>query len=119
MAESLAMCGTVWLLHAVAAGLPAIYALIVSLPGRWRALSASLVIIPFLALIGAQFIWPVGGASSFLSRLALLTIVVFAIEALLLLPNLRSCSKWCHLLLLTAAVLAVLPIQLIVPFLPD
>jgi hypothetical protein len=118
-AESLAMFGIVWLLHAVAASWPAIVAWIVKLPGRWRSLSAALVIIPFLALIGAQGIWPVGGAASFMWRLGLLTIVVLGTQALLLLPSLRRGPKWSRLLLLLVAVVAVVPIQLIVPSLPD
>jgi len=113
------MFGMAWSLHAIAASGPAIFAWIVKLPGRWRALSAALVIIPFLALIGAQGVWPVGGASSFLLRLGLLTIVVLGIQAFTILPSLRRGPKCSRLLLLVVAVVAVVPIQLIVPSLPD
>jgi hypothetical protein len=119
MAESIAMFGSVWLLHAAAASGPAIYAWIVSLPGRWRALCSAMVIVPFMALIGAQVIWPVGGASSFLWRLGLLTVVVLGLETVLLLPTVRQGSKWYRLLILIVAVAAAVPIQLVVPSLPD
>ena len=112
------MAGTVWLLHAVAAGLPAIATLLAGKRNNWG-YCLSLLILPFFALIPAQVIWPTGGMSSYLARLMFLTSVVFVMQCVEALPSMRGAPAWYHALLLTVAVLAVIPIQLVVPSFPD
>jgi hypothetical protein len=118
MIESLLMVGTAWFIHAVAAGLPAIVAFFGKVPIRWFFVLA-LLAAPFWALLPAQTIWPVGGASSYFTRLIVLTFVVFVAEIVEVSPVMRKAPAWCHLLVLAIAVLAVIPLQLSVPALPD
>lgn len=85
---------------------------------RWG-FSAALLILPFLALIPAQGMWAVGGMVSYLIRLLILTGVVLVAQLVEVLPFMRRAPTFCHVLLLAAAVLAVVPIQLMVPAYPD
>jgi hypothetical protein len=119
MAGAIMMFGTFWLLHAMIGGAPAIVAAIAGQNGKWRWAGGALVVAPLWALVMMQGVWPSGGASSFLTRLILLTIVVFVAELLLVLPTARSGSVWHGLLLLGLAIASVVPIQLAVPSLPD
>jgi hypothetical protein len=72
-----------------------------------------------LGSLAPQSIWPVGGLFSFSMRLVVLTFVVFVAEIVEVSPLMRKAPAWCHLLVLAIAVLAVVPIQLSVPALPD
>ena len=119
MADALVMLGLIWLLHALAAGGPVILAWLARVTGSWRMIGAALLIVPFWGLIGVQGIWPVGGASSFIVRVGLLTFVVFVAEAFLLLPAVRKGPAWSRVLLLSVAIVSVVPNQLSVPALPD
>jgi hypothetical protein len=118
MAESIAMLALVWIAHAVLAGLPAITAYRNRIPCRW-AVCLALVAGPFWALLLAQGFWPVGGMSSYLLRLLLLTAVVFVAELIEVSLSKRSAPIGRHMLLLAGAILAVVPIQLMVPSLSD
>lgn len=57
--------------------------------------------------------------SSYLTRLIVLTVIVFIAELIEVLLRIRKTPEWIHLLLLVVAVLSVVPIQLVVPSLPD
>lgn len=118
MAENLLMVGIVWLFHAVAGGLPAIVAVLGRKVDRW-VYSLLLVILPFWALLPAQVLWPIGGMSSYLTRLIVLTVIVFIAEVIEVLARMRKAPGWIHPVLLIVALLSVVPIQLIVPSLPD
>lgn len=118
MLASLLMVGIVWLLHAAAAGLPAIVAFLAGKRKHWG-YCLSLLTLPFFALIAAQMLWPIGGMSSYLARLIILTVVVLAMQFVEVLPFMRGAPAWYHSLLLTVAVVAVIPIQLGVPSYPD
>ena len=118
MAESIAAFALVWMAHAVLGGLPLVAGYLNRIPCRW-AVCLALLTVPFWALLPAQEIWPVGGMSSFLARLLLLTLVVFIAEGIEVLLSKRSAPTPYHLLLLAVASLAVVPIQLLVPSLAD
>lgn len=106
-----------WGLHAVVAGLPALVGLFIRTPGSWRAFAVALLILPFAALVGMKGVWPIGGLSSFVITLELLTVVVFIAELLLQIPLFRTALSQFFVLL--AAVLSAVPIHLSVPALPD
>lgn len=116
--ETSMMVGTVWFGHAVVARLPAISALIGRVRIRWI-YALALLVLPFWALVPAQWIWPSGGMVSYLTRLMILTGAVFVAEGIEVLPLMRKAPTWCHLLLLAIATLSVIPIQLVVPSYPD
>lgn len=118
MVESLLTVGAVWLLHAAIGGLPAMVAILRGRGNRWGYCLA-LLIVPFWALLTAQMIWPVGGMSSYLLRLTILTVIVFIAQLIKVLPFMSEASAGYHLSLLIIAVLAVVPIQLAVPSYPD
>jgi hypothetical protein len=118
MIESLVMAGVVWLIHAVAGGLPAIVFGLRGWPFRWT-YCLLLIALPFWALLPAQVLWPVGGMSSYLTRILVLTAIVFIATLIEVFANRRKTPVWIHPLLLVASVLAVVPIQFVVPPLPD
>jgi hypothetical protein len=106
-----------WGLHAMLAGLPALVGLFVRTPGSWRGFAVALLVLPFAALVGMKIAWPIGGLASFLVTLTLLTVVVFVSELLLQMPLVGT--AWSRLVVLLAAVLAAMPIHLLVPALPE
>lgn len=114
----MALVGVVWMAHVVAGGLPAIAFGLRGRRDRW-AYCLLLVTLPFWALLPAQMLWPVGGMSSYLTRLLVLTAIVFIATLIDVFASRRKAPGWIHPLLLIAAVLAVVPIQLVVPSLPD
>ena len=118
MVESLLIVGTLWLLHAVVAGLPAIAVTLSGKRDHWI-YCLLLLTVPFWALVLAQSIWPIGGMSSYSLRLIVLTVIVFVAVAVEVLSRTRRSSVWVHLLLVLIAALSVIPIQLLVPALSD
>jgi hypothetical protein len=118
MAEYILVVSAIWLFHATLGGSPAIDAVLGGKVHRWVH-SLLLVVLPFWSLQLAQMLWPVGGMSSYLTRLAVLTVIVFITELLGILAQRRNSPKWVDPLLLILAMLSVVPIQLLVPALPD
>jgi hypothetical protein len=118
MAEYILVVGAVWLFHAATGGSPAIDAVLGGKVNRW-VYSLLLVVLPFWSLQLAQMLWPIGGMSSYLTRLAVLTVIVFIAELVEVLSQMRNAHRWIHPLPLIVAVLSVVPIQLLVPSLPD
>jgi hypothetical protein len=118
MAEYILVLSGFWLFHAALGGSPAIDAVLGGKVNRWVH-SLLLVALPFWSLQLAQMLWPVGGMSSYLTRLAVLTVIVFIAELREVLAQRRNSPKWVHPLLLILATLSVVPIQLLVPALPD
>jgi hypothetical protein len=118
MAEYSLVVGAFWLFHAAMGGMPAIDAVLGGKVNRW-VYSLLLVVLPFWSLQLAQMLLPTGGMSSYLTRLAVLTVIVFIAELVEIWTQLRNAPKWIHPFLLIVAVLSVVPIQLLVSSLPD
>lgn len=86
---------------------------------RQIALALSIFFLPLLALYVAQLVYPVGGASSGLTRLAIMVLLIGVVEVVVLSPIWPRQPRWFAWSMLLILLASSVLLQVIVPSLPD
>lgn len=115
----LAIALVLWIEHAIVSCLPVLLAKLGNDTMHVRPIQIVLMWLPFVTLVLAHFVYPVGAAASMMLRVAILTGIVALMQIVLCLPFVQRAHSGWSLLAVLLVMASILPIQYWVPSLHD